>query len=153
VIALRRTGDADVDLLAALHAECFPDDPWNSEAMREVLAMPGTFGIIAFDDASVEPRGFLLAQSAPGHCEILGLGVRETARRRGLGRLLLSRVLAIAAAGGQTVFLEVAEDNPAARALYAAAGLAIVGRRPAYYRRSDGSRVAALQLRLDCAEA
>ncbi|HEY0838393.1 MAG TPA: alanine acetyltransferase, partial [Azospirillum sp.] len=39
-----------------------------------------------------------------------------------------------------------AEDNAAARALYAAAGFATVGRRPGYYKRPDG-RVAALVLR------
>jgi ribosomal-protein-alanine N-acetyltransferase len=147
MIALRDIGPADCDLLATLHAESFPDDPWNVEAMRQVLAMPGAFGLIAFDAASSEPRGFLLAQAMVGQCEILGLGVRETARRRGIARLLLDRVLAGAVAARQTVFLEVAEDNAAARALYAAAGLAIVGRRPAYYRRRDGSLVAALHLR------
>jgi ribosomal-protein-alanine N-acetyltransferase len=144
---LRDIGPADCDLLAALHAESFPDDPWNVEAMRQVLAMPGAFGLIAFDAASNEPHGFLLAQAMVGQCEILGLGVRETARRGGIARRLLDRVLARAVAARQTVFLEVAEDNTAARALYAAAGLAIVGRRPAYYRRRDGSFVAALQLR------
>lgn len=150
---LRGVGETDCELLAALHAECFPDDPWNVEAMRQVLAMPGAFGVLAVDEASDDPRGFALAQATVGQCEVLGLGVRETARRGGIGRLLLEWLLAEAAAARQTVFLEVAEDNLPARALYAAAGLAIVGRRPAYYRRRDGSLVAALQLRHGVAEA
>lgn len=150
---LRSVGVADCDLLAALHSECFPDDPWNVEAMRQVLAMPGAFGILALDEASDEPCGFLLAQALVGQCEVLGLGVRETARRGGVGRMLLERLLAGAAAARQTVFLEVAEDNLPARTLYAAAGLAVVGRRPGYYHRRDGSSVAALQLRHGVAEA
>ena len=48
------------------------------------------------------------------------------------------------------MFLEVAEDNRAARALYAAAGFASVGRRPAYYARPGAAdAVAALILRRD----
>jgi ribosomal-protein-alanine N-acetyltransferase len=147
VTRLRVVGRASSDLLAALHAECFVDDPWDAEAMRQVLAMPGAFGIVAVDEASGEPRGFLLGQALVGQCEVLALGVLEPARRGGIGRLLLERVLADAAAACQTVFLEVAEDNMPARALYAAAELTVVGRRPAYYRRRDGGLVAALQLR------
>jgi ribosomal-protein-alanine N-acetyltransferase len=147
MIVLRDIGMADCELLAALHAECFADDPWNVEAMREVMAMPGACGMLAIDEAGDEPLGFLLAQAVAGQCEILGLGVRAAARRGGIARMLLDRLLATAAAAQQTVYLEVAEDNTAARALYATAGLAIVGRRPAYYRRRDGSLVAALQLR------
>jgi [ribosomal protein S18]-alanine N-acetyltransferase len=150
---LRPVGLADGELLATLHGECFPDDPWNAAAMCQVLAMPGAFGMIALDEAGEEPRGFLLAQAIAGQCEILGLGVRESARRSGIGRSLLDRLLAEAAAARQTVFLEVAEDNLPARALYAAAGLVVVGRRPGYYRRRDGSLVAALQLRDARAEA
>jgi ribosomal-protein-alanine N-acetyltransferase len=40
---------------------------------------------------------------------------------------------AAAAAGAARMLLEVAEDNAAARALYAAAGFAPAGRRPRYY--------------------
>jgi ribosomal-protein-alanine N-acetyltransferase len=50
-------------------------------------------------------------------------------------------------AGARPVLLEVAEDNPAAIALYGNTGFAVVGRRPAYYRRQIGPAVAALALR------
>jgi ribosomal-protein-alanine N-acetyltransferase len=36
------------------------------------------------------------------------------------------------------LYLEVAEDNPGARALYERYGFVQVGRRDAYYRRRDG---------------
>jgi ribosomal-protein-alanine N-acetyltransferase len=45
------------------------------------------------------------------------------------------------------MFLEVAEDNAAALALYTAAGFATTGRRRAYYRRPGGLLVDALMLR------
>ena len=50
------------------------------------------------------------------------------------------------AAGTRRIFLEVAEDNWAARRLYAAIGFAPVGRRRNYYRRGQGF-VAALTMR------
>jgi len=50
------------------------------------------------------------------------------------------------AAGARRVFLEVAEDNWAARRLYAALGFAPVGRRRNYYRRGQDF-VAALTMR------
>ena len=74
------------------------------------------------------------------------MGVSPTRRRRGLGGTLLARVLARAAAA---VFLEVAEDNRAARALYRGAGLRLVGRRAGYYRRRGGPAATALVLRLE----
>ncbi len=45
--------------------------------------------------------------------------------------------------------LEVAEDNHAAQALYAATGFDRVGRRPGYDRQPGGAAVAALVLRRD----
>jgi ribosomal-protein-alanine N-acetyltransferase len=73
--------------------------------------------------------------------------VRPAWRRRGIAGALLNRLLAAVSGITPIVLLEVAEDNEAAIALYIEAGFARVGRRPAYYRREGGARVAALQLR------
>ena len=48
--------------------------------------------------------------------------------------------------GATTAFLEVAEDNTAARALYSACGYVQNGLRPGYYVRESGSHVAAMTL-------
>ncbi|MEM6356346.1 MAG: GNAT family N-acetyltransferase, partial [Pseudomonadota bacterium] len=80
------------------------------------------------------------------------IGVVPSARRSGLGRALLNAALAIAeGSGAASVFLEVAEDNTAARALYDDTRFVEVGRRASYYLRRDGSRVDALILRRDLA--
>ena len=50
--------------------------------------------------------------------------------------------------GVSVLFLEVAEDNAAAKALYDRCGFTPIGKRPAYYRR-EGGRVAALTFRKD----
>ncbi len=138
---------ADAPLLAALHAPCFPDEPWPTEAMAGFLESPGVFGLIGgTDPAEPEPaRGFILGRIAADEAEVLTLAVLPEARRTGLGGRLLERALAWAVACGvRTWFLEVAEDNPAALALYRGAGFRAVGRRPGYYRR-DGC-VAAMVL-------
>ncbi len=89
-----------------------------------------------------------MAQGLGQECEILALGVVPRQRRAGIGAALLASVVAEARRrGAQTLFLEVAEDNTAARALYAAQGFGQIGRRPNYYRRVTGL-VDALVLRL-----
>ena len=121
--------------LAAIHGAAFPPHAaWDARAMAEVLGMPGAFGWLD------ERGGLVLARHGGGEGEILTLAVAPAVRRLGIGRALLSRVLAGAA---PPWFLEVAADNEAARALYAAAGFAPCGVRRGYF----GAGVDALVLR------
>jgi ribosomal-protein-alanine N-acetyltransferase len=150
---LQAISAADSAVLAAVHGECFPDEPWDTTAVGEVMAMPGAFGFLAVATGATVPSGFVIALALAEECEILALGVRPAARRRGIAGALLARLAAMTASGNRVLLLEVAEDNEAALALYARAGFARVGRRPAYYRRGDGSAVAALQLRHEAAKA
>jgi ribosomal-protein-alanine N-acetyltransferase len=139
---------AHAEFLAELHAACFPGESWSADAMRSILSIPGTFGLIALD-AAERPAGLLLARGAAGDIEILTLGVAPGSRRAGLGRGLLARALAQAEAAGATrVFLEVADDNEAALVLYRKAGFAPVGRRPDYYRGPNRRRDALTLRRL-----
>ena len=71
----------------------------------------------------------------------------EAARRLGIGRALLRAVIDEAARRElPSIVLEVADDNAAARGLYASAGFVAVGRRTRYYRRG-GETIDALLLR------
>ena len=118
-------------------------------AIAELMAMPGAFGLLAAAPSphGHEPVGFVLARIAQEDCEILSLAVGSPHRRRGLARMLLQETMAMAAAAGASrLFLEVAEDNWAARRLYATLSFAPVGRRRNYYRRCH-STVAALTMR------
>ena len=145
---VRPVGPYDLEIVAALHGACF-EDAWSVQAVAELMAMPGTFGLIAAvaSPAEPQPAGFLVARVAAEECEILSIGVVPTHRRRGLARLLMDRATRSAAAeGAGHVFLEVAEDNWGAQRLYAVLGFAPVGRRRNYYRRGRVS-IAALTLR------
>ncbi len=143
--AIQPAGVLEGRVLAAVQRLCFPDDPWEADFIETLLGQPGTFGLLAVDGG--EPLGFALARVVAEDSEILAIGVLPAARRGGLGRRLVRVVCDdVQRRGATALFLEVAEDNAAARALYAHSGFAQVGRRPGYYIRSQG-RVAALVLR------
>jgi ribosomal-protein-alanine N-acetyltransferase len=148
-LVLRPIGTADAAWLSLLHADVFADEAWNAEAFAGLMAPAGARGLIAerVSPEGVEPVGFVLHRFVADEAEILALAVAPAARRQGVARALLEGAIADARSGGSTVmFLEVAEDNRAACALYRAAGFREVGRRPGYYRRGE-AYVTALVLR------
>ena len=93
-------------------------------------------------------QSFILIQVAADESEILSLGTSPQMRRAGLARALLIEAAAEAMKRAATaMFLEVAEDNLAALALYRSCGFATHGRRRAYYMRSGAQPADALMLR------
>jgi len=140
----RSAQPADLPGLARIHAAAFAA-PWTAHDIEVLSAEPGVLALVA-EDGPV--RGFILARMAGEEAEILTLAVDPDMRRRGAGRAL---VLAAAAQtrllGAGALFLEVAQDNPAALALYAGLGFEAAGRRTNYYARPDGGRIDALILR------
>lgn len=133
-------GATQAKMLSALHGACFMPG-WSTESVARLLATPGAMAWLAWtqlDGAS--PGGFALARAGGGECELLTIGVLPARRRRGAGAALVDAWLAWARAEGvQRCFLEVAEDNGAARALYARRGFVGIGRRPGYYARGEGA--------------
>jgi ribosomal-protein-alanine N-acetyltransferase len=75
--------------------------------------------------------GFVVTRPvAQGECEILNLAVAPAVRRQGIGRQLLSDVLARRPG---SLFLEVRESNAAARSFYTRFGFEVVTKRLQYY--------------------
>jgi len=135
----------DLPAIAALHAICF-EDACHAELLGRILTAPGAFGL--FTRPHGKAVGFVLCRSSGQKCEILSLAVAPALRRSGLGGLLLDAAIAKATTFKlATLFLEVAEDNMAARRLYEKFGFSTVGRRAHYYRRRYGPSVDALTLR------
>jgi len=131
------------DALAALHARAFTmPRPWNAEEFANWLADPLAFLLVEGD------AGFLLGRAVAGEAELLTIAVAPEARGRGLGQRLVSRFLYQARLrGAEEAFLEVAEDNAPARAVYSKAGFTESGRRRGYYRTPGGHPVDALVMR------
>jgi ribosomal-protein-alanine N-acetyltransferase len=143
---LRAAACADAPALALLHAACF-DDPWSLPAMLEVLAMPAAFGhVVEFD--GLPPAAMAISLVAADEAELLTLAVAAPWRRHGLAQALVDEAAMEAARrGARRIYLEVAEDNAAARALYAAEGFEPIGRRRGYYARREGPAVDAITMR------
>lgn len=127
--------------LARLHAAGFGQErPWRADEFADLLASPACF-LISWED-----RAFALGRAIGGEAELLTLVTDPKHRRIGLAAACLAGFEAEARARfSSSAFLEVAEDNAAARGLYAKMGYRGVGARPAYYARAQG-RVAALVL-------
>jgi len=127
--------------MAEIHRQCFSiPRPWREDEFTALLQ--GAEVVLVASD-----EGFLLGRVVADEAEVMTLAVLPAARRRGLGRELLSRFEGIIRDRGvQRVFLEVAEQNHPALALYAQAGYARAGFRRDYYQGPGGKKVSALVL-------
>jgi ribosomal-protein-alanine N-acetyltransferase len=127
----------ETDALAAIHAVAFAS-PWSGSDIAALLASPGVFALAGRDVRG--PHGFILVRAIAGEAEILTLAVDPAFRRRGLARVLVEAATGVALGlEAEALFLEVAEDNAAAIALYTGLSFAEVGRRRGYYARPNGA--------------
>jgi len=134
-LTVQTVGATHAEVLAALHAPAF-DHPWNAQDFIDLMET-GAQAIMAI--GADGPLGFILVRAILDEAEILTLAVRPDARRVGAGRLLVdTAAIQLALSGAATLWLEVAEDNVAGRALYQSAGFEETGRRKGYYRRPEG---------------
>jgi ribosomal-protein-alanine N-acetyltransferase len=119
--------------MATLHGLVFTmPRPWSADEFSDLLGSAYVFAI-------GDERGFLLGRAIAGEAEVLTLAVAPALRRQGLARALLAQFRAEALARqSETAFLEVAESNNAAIALYTAAGFRAKGRRKGYFTDLDG---------------
>jgi len=140
-LAIGRLNDAAQ--LAHLHGLAFADGAWSHGAFAAMLAQKA---VTAFghDD------GFIVLQGMPEGVEILTLAVHPNKRRRGIARCLIAHIRA--ALRPKLIWLEVAADNDAARALYAGLGFVVNGRRRNYYKRAGNFPVDALLMKLEVEE-
>ncbi len=131
----------DAEVLAALEAAAFGPASWGAESVKHGLTAPHVCALLAFgkDDG---PAGFALWRTLGREAEILTIGTRPSARRRGAAGTLLEALLRDAALRGcSTMFLEVEAGNDAARALYEKHGFETVGERRGYYRNGGDALV------------
>ncbi len=101
-----------------------PEQRW-----RDRLAWRGAANFVAVVDGQDAGMASGIESDAdPGQAELISMWVAPTARGRGVGDALIEVVRRWATAGGLPVLgLDVVIDNPAARALYARHGFAVVG--------------------------
>ncbi len=143
-MSLRFAEADDAGVLHALHATAF-DQPWPAAEIERLMRILGGFAVLAEEEA---PQGFVLTRTVADEAEILTLAVAPDFRRRGIGRELVEAAAQEASRrGARSFFLEVAEDNLTALALYESADFQAVGLRRAYYARPGSPPADALVLR------
>jgi tRNA threonylcarbamoyladenosine biosynthesis protein TsaB len=142
---IRRAGAHEAALIAGLHVACF-EEAWDRAAISALMATPGTSAWLA--ETQGDAKGFALARRAADEVEILSLGIKPSARRRGFARQLVG-ALVEAHADASAIFIEAAADNGAARALYRSCGFIEAGRRNGYYARINSARQDAIIMRKD----
>lgn len=134
-LEVRSATAADIPVLVNLMADFYAeasfalDRDWAARSFAALLADPQRNAAwIAFQDGQPAGHAVLCARHSMEFGGLDGyiddLYVRPGARRRGLARALLERLIAHARAQGvQALHVEVAPTNAAAQALYAALGL------------------------------
>lgn len=142
---IRRATIGDATTLARIHAVCF-SEAWSPAEMTKWLEMPSIVAIAAVERGGA--TGFVLGQAAADQAEILTLAVEPARQRQGIGGALLQTLEGEAAKrGARSLYLDVAEDNAAALALYRGAGFAEISRRRGYYAGPSGPRDAIVMMK------
>lgn len=140
---------AHVDALMPYEREMFGTEAWSARSYSAEIADTALRHYLAVEDDDGALLGWGGVMVIGPAAEILTIGVIPAARRRGLATKLLHALLDEAVRrGAEECFLEVRNDNTAARAFYAAEGFAEIGVRRGYY---DHGRVDAVSMRLEFA--
>ena len=151
-LTIRRCLPQDLERISAIERASF-SDPWTFETFSATLALRHLRFLVAEEGGAggVAPTlvGYVVALVMVDEGEVADLAVAPSARRRGIARSLLERIMAeVMEAGVRALYLVVRDSNAAARALYQALGFEPVGRRRGYYQHPTED---ALLLRRDLA--
>jgi ribosomal-protein-alanine N-acetyltransferase len=135
---LRRATPDDLDAIMAIEDAVFTPDAWSRDSMRSELTLPDGYYLVAFPAGQPEQidayAGLFAPHRAPS-ADIQTIAVAEHARRGGLGRVLMTQLIAEARdRGAEEVFLEVRADNDSAQELYRSLGFEQLAVRKGYYR-------------------
>ena len=139
-VHIRRAVRDDLAAMLRIERESF-SDPWTEDTLATAVSTARMLVLVADEtpeecgDGAVSLLGYVVALVVAPDAEIADLAIAPSARRRGIGRALLTRSLdELAALAVRQVHLEVRESNVAARTLYESTGFRPVGRRRGYYR-------------------
>jgi ribosomal-protein-alanine N-acetyltransferase len=142
--AIRPMRPADVVAVAAIERSAY-EFPWSAGIFRDCLLANYTSIVLELAGRVV---GYGILSVAAGEAHLLNLALAADVQRRGYGRRLLEHLLGVAAAAGaDSVYLEVRPSNPRALHLYQQAGFEVIGRRRGYYRARFGNEDAVVLAR------
>lgn len=112
------------------------DNFWNYNILKSELESENSKYIVAIEDSAV--LGFAGILILPDSTEITNIVVRKDKRKKGIGKLLLDKLILITKnINKESISLEVNEKNEAAIKLYENAEFKKVGLRKKYYNNID----------------
>lgn len=119
--------------LADLHRAAFVSErAWSAPEFAALCQNPHTHLTCA-------PHGFALWRAVANEAELLTIATHPDNQRTGIASTLMQDWMKTAQVYADTAFLEVADDNVAAKALYGQFGFHVVARRAGYYARAHGA--------------
>ncbi len=147
----------DIDRLMAVMQAAFDPaygEAWNRRQVEDALLIGNCFYALLAEHGAApagdEPAAaFFLARMGFDEAELLLLAAAPAHRRKGLASALLEQLCAAAKARGAVRLLLEMRANNSAEALYFAHDFKPIGRRPQYYRSSNGERLDAVTLAKD----
>ncbi len=142
-VMLRPMRWPDIEAVYAIESAVFTVDPWSAEQFWGELAQPTREYIVAEDSGVIV--GYAGAYLLPPDADVQTIAVSGAAQGRGVGRLLLEELIAIAVRHEcSQLLLEVRSDNASALGMYERFGFESISKRRDYY----ASGVDALIMRL-----
>jgi N6-L-threonylcarbamoyladenine synthase len=131
---IREATVQDLDAIMLIEQECFINDAWSKEMMREELKAPHTFYIVAVLENVVVGYGGLSKLAGSDQADIQTIATSPSKRGLGIGKQLMFALTAQAhSLGAKEIFLEVRADNSVAQKLYKVFGFRQIGVRKKYY--------------------
>ncbi len=127
---IRAAALRDAPAIGALFFESMPS-PWKQEDIEAALRLPTMTAWVWEEEGTL--LGAILIQLCIDEAEILSIATAPNARRRGIGKGLLSYALK-EAGRDVSVFLEVRAKNSGAIAFYQDFGFSVIGMRKNYYK-------------------
>ncbi|MBR3613623.1 MAG: ribosomal protein S18-alanine N-acetyltransferase [Clostridia bacterium] len=113
------------------------DEFWTPSILKSELESKLSKYVVAKQDGNI--LGFAGVIMLPDDVEITNIVTKKTERKKGIGKLLLDKLIQIAFELEKDISLEVNEKNIPAINLYKNAGFKEVGIRKKYYNGSDNA--------------
>ncbi len=130
-INIRQMEQADLDEVIQIEAAVF-SVPWTRDAFEDSLEMENTHYLVVSDGEDIV--GYCGYYQAFEEANIVNVAVKAAARRKGVARTMLRRLMADGRENGVTNFvLEVRQSNVPAIRLYESLGFMEVGIRKRFY--------------------
>lgn len=142
LIEIKPLREEDCYTAAQIHKDGFYRS-WKAQEIKDLIEKPMIFGLKVQSHNNL--LGFILWSEASDEAEILTLVIHPSHQRQGLSTLLLQSFFSLLMKKMITkIFIEVAEDNRGAIALYKSLDFIYLNQRPNYYSRDGGQYCTAM---------